>query len=208
MFQHKVLHLILPLVVQGDTANNSSGTNGFITFVIDNTSSIPIILTDVGNWVSTSHNGTTSTLWYSATNLSGTVGTLAGPTWTIAGSEVVSGVTGTGVAPVIQGMTFQIPANTRYRFALHTTGTNTYSGTGSVGNASPNNFTNGVTGAGVILYTGNYQIGGQFIGYGMTNNPRYFTGFVTFEPAITAPDNAGIDLVTSPQIPFCSGNQP
>lgn len=192
----------------GYTNNNGSGTNGYITFVIENNSGGPIKLTDVGNQTTTSHNGTTSTLWYSATNLSGLVGTLGAPDWTSVASQVVSGITTAGVNPVITGMSFIIPDGAIYRFALHTTGDNRYSGTGSVGNASPNNFTNATTGAGVVLYTGNYQIGGQFIGYGMTNKPRYFTGFVTFEPVITAPNNAGVDAITSPNPPFCAGNHP
>lgn len=164
----------------GYTGTNNSGTNGFITFVIYNNSGAPIFLTDVGNWTDNSYNNTTSTLWYSSTNLSGTVGTLGAPDWTKVADNTVSGITATSLSVnnVITGMTFLIPDNTTYRFALHTTGTNRYSGfTGNP--ASPNNFSaNGVT-----LYVGDHQISGQNVGYGMTFNPRFFTGSITFEPA-------------------------
>lgn len=185
----------------GYTGSNNSGANGYITFVVANNNGFPVKLTEVGNWVTTSHNNTTSTLWYSSSSLSGATGTLTGPTWQQAGTGTVTGVTGTGVSPVISGMTFQIPANTTYRFALHTTGTNYYSGTSS-SFPTPNNFTiNGVT-----LYTGNHQINGANVGYGVSNNPRAFTGYITFEPAFTAPDNAGIISLISP-VNFCAGNQ-
>lgn len=164
----------------GYTGTNNSGTNGYITFVITNNSGGPIFLTDVGNWTNSSYNNTVSTLWYSSTNLSGTVGTLGAPAWTKVADNTVSGITtGTlSVNNVISGMTFTIPDNTTYRFALHTTGTNRYSGfTGNP--ASPNNFSaNGVT-----LYVGDHKISGQNVGYGMTFNPRFFTGSITFEPA-------------------------
>lgn len=180
----------------GYTGTNSSGTGGFITFVVENTSATPIYLTDVGNWTSSVDNGVTYTLWYSASSLSGSPGTLATPTWTVAGTNTVSGIAGTALAvnTVISGMTFTIPAGTTYRFALATTGTNRYSGTG-VGTASPNNFSaNGVT-----LYAGDHQIAGAYIGYGATNNPRFFTGSITFVPAgpCVNPPTAGAAVASS-----------
>lgn len=189
------------LATSGYTGGTSTGSGGtkFITFAIENNSGTPIVLTDVGNWTATSHNGQTSELYYSATSLSGTVGTfptIAG--WNLVHTQTVTGITATGVNPVNTGMNFQIPNNTTYRFAILTTGTNFYSSSGA-----PNNFTAG----GVTLYTGNYQIGGQNVGYAATISPRYFTGFITFEPAITSPNNAGIKSLVSP-VAFCSGNHP
>lgn len=185
----------------GYTGGTSTGTGGtkFITFVIENNSGTPIVLTDVGNWTNTSHNGQTSELYYSATSLSGTVGTLPTATgWNLVHTQTVAGITATGVNPVNTGMNFQIPNNTAYRFAILTTGTNFYSSSGA-----PNNF----TASGVSLYTGNYQIGGQNVGFAATLSPRYFTGFITFEPAITSPDNAGIKSLISP-FALCPGNHP
>ncbi|RYD56200.1 MAG: T9SS type A sorting domain-containing protein [Sphingobacteriales bacterium] len=94
------------------------------------------------------------------------------------------------VNTVIPSMSFTVPNGAQYRFALYTTSTNYYSGTG-VGTASPNSFTN----SGVTLRTGDYQISGMYVGYGATNNPRFFTGSVTFSPAgppCTAPTVASI----------------
>jgi len=161
----------------GYNGSNSSGTNGFITFVITNTSGATIKVTEVGNWATTSHNNTTSTLWYTSTSLSGPV-TLAGPTWTSIASNTVTGVTSSGVFPVLPGLNFEIPNNATYRFAVHTSGTNNYtSGTPAI---------NSFTAAGVTMYTGNYQISGLNVGYAVSNNPRFFTGYITFEPACTA----------------------
>lgn len=134
----------------------------------------------MGNWISSTDNGVTYTLWQSSTSLSGAVGTLGGPTWTTVASSVVSGISSAtlGVNNVINGMNYLIPAGAIYRFTLHTTGTNRYSGTG-VGTASPNTFTSG----GTSLRVGDYQIAGAYVGYGATNNPRFFTGSITFTPA-------------------------
>jgi len=181
----------------GGTSTGSGGTK-FITFAVHNASGSPIKLTDVGNWTATSHNGQTSTLFYSSTSLSGTVGTLPTSGWDTVSSQTVSGITSTTVNPVNTGMNFIIPNNTTYRFAILTTGTNYYSSSGT-----PNSFTV----SGVSLYTGNYQISGSNVGYAATLSPRYFTGFITFEPAYTAPDNAGITTLISP-LNFCAGNHP
>jgi hypothetical protein len=164
----------------GYTGMNSSGSNSFITFVIDNTTGGSILLQDVANWTTTTDNGATYTLWYSATNLSGPVGTLAGPAWTTVASNTVSGITNTALSVnnVITNMNFLIPAGAVYRFTLFTTGTNRYSGTGP-GTCTPNNFSN----SGTFLRVGDHQIGGLNVGYGAVNNPRFFTGAITFIPA-------------------------
>lgn len=164
----------------GYTGTNSSGSNSFITFVIDNTTGGSILLKDVANWTTTTDNGATYTLWYSATNLSGPVGTLAGPAWTTVASNTVSGITNTALSVnnVITNMNFLIPAGAVYRFTLFTTGTNRYSGTGP-GTCTPNNFSN----SGTFLRVGDHQIGGLNVGYGAVNNPRFFTGAITFIPA-------------------------
>lgn len=164
----------------GYTGNNNSGAGSFITFVIENNTGGAILLTDVGNYTTTAHNGTTSTLYYSSTSLSGALPGNALPAagWTVVATATVSGITATGVNPVITGMSFMIPAGTTYRFALNTTGTNYYSGSG-VGTASPNTFTT----SGITMRTGDYQISGGYVGYGYSNNPRFFTGFATFMPA-------------------------
>ncbi|WP_276133545.1 T9SS type A sorting domain-containing protein [Polluticoccus soli] len=190
----------------GYTGTNSSGTNSFVTFVVENNSGGGIILTAVGNWTTTSHNNTTSTLWYSSTSLSGSPGTLGTPTWTQVASNVVSGITSTGVNPVITGMSFLIPNNAVYRFALNTTGTNYYSGSGS-SCPSPTSFTSNS----VALRVCNEQISGMNIGYGGSNSPRAFTGSITFMPACTSVASVTASNVTATAAtlswPTVSGSQ-
>lgn len=163
----------------GYSASTSAGSGGtaFITFVVENNSGGDIRLTEVGRYTTTSYNNTTSSLWYSAFSLSGSVGTLPTTGWTKIDDNTVTGITSSTVNPVNEGLTFIIPDGATYRFALQTSSTNTYSSSGS-----PNTF----TAAGVSLYCGNYQINGNNVGYGATNNPRYFVGSITFEPACDA----------------------
>lgn len=186
----------------GYTANNSSGSNSFITFVIENNSGIPIKITEVGNWATTGSNNETSELWYSSTSLSGSVN-LSNAAWTMIDNNVVTGVTSSGIFPVLPNLGFVVPDGTTYRFAVYTTGPNTYSGTSS-NIPTPNNF----TASGVTLYAGNHQIGGSNVGYGGSNNPRFFTGYVTFEPDIIGNNNAGVGELLSPSPGFCAGNFP
>lgn len=159
--------------------NNSNGSNSFITFALENNSGGAINITDAGKWVNTSNNGNTVELWYSSTSLGGAV-TLSAPVWTKVATGTVSGVTGTGVFPVLSNISFQMPAGATYRFALNISGANYY----TLGTATPNNF----TASGVTMYTGDHQFGGN-VGYGGANNPRFFTGFVTFEPAAVPCDD-------------------
>jgi hypothetical protein len=177
----------------GYNGSTSTSSNSFVTFVVANNSGGGIVLTDVGSYSSSSFNGVTATLWYSATSLSGSVGTLGSPNWTQVSSATISGITTTGVNPFITGMNFIIPNGATYRFALHVNTTSIrYSG----GSPTPNNFTAG----GVSLYTGNYQINSMNVGYVLTINPRYFTGFITFAPAgppCPAPTNANAANITS-----------
>jgi hypothetical protein len=188
----------------GYTGTNSSGNGFAITFVIANNSGADILITDMGRFGTTTHNGTTSQLWYSSTSLSGTYGTLAGPTWTMAASQTVSGITTTGVNTFNSGMSLLMPAGETWRFAAYTTGANNYSGTG-VGTCTPNTFTSP---SGVTMYVGDYQIGGAYVGYGATNNPRFFTGFLTYEVLPNGPNDAGAQEFVSPTLPVCSGTFP
>lgn len=191
-------HLLGATGYGGGTSTGTGGTK-FITFVVANNSGVPMKLTDVGTWTATSHNGSTSTLYYSSTSLSGTVGTLPTTGWNVVDVNTVSGITATTVNPVNVNMNFIIPDGAVYRFAILTTGTNYYSSS-----STPNNF----TAAGVTLYTGNHQIGGSNVGYAATLSPRYFTGFITFEPLGYGSNNASVVDLTSPKPSFCAGNYP
>lgn len=185
----------------GYNGSNNSGANSFITFAVQNNSGQDLRITEVGNWCQTIHNGTQSTLWYSSTSLGGTV-TLATPVWTQVASQSVSGVTVSGVHPVLSGLNFIVPSGATYRIAIAT-------------NASQNNYTSGTptqnnfTVAGMTLYTGNHQFGTNGnVGYASSNNPRFFTGYINFEPSVVVPDNAGISDITFPAGSFCAGNYP
>jgi PKD repeat protein len=168
----------------GYNGTNNSGTNSFITFVIENFSTSTITLDKVANWTSTTDNGLNYTLYYSTSSLSGPVTTdingFPSTGWFIAaGPQTVSGIVtpSLSVNTVMNAVNFPIITGATYRFALFTTGLNSYSGTGTApGACTPNTFSN----AGVNLKVGDYQIGGMNVGYGFTNNPRYFTGSVTY----------------------------
>jgi len=193
----------------GYTGSNGCGTGTggacYITFVVENSSGAPILLTNVGQWTSTANNGNTIDLYYSATSLGGAPGgsfnTTTPPTgWSVAASGTISGITATQVNTVLSNMTFTIPAGTTYRFAVVPSGTVSYSGTG-VGTASPNTFSSG----GVHLRTGDYQINSANVGYGGPNNPRFFTGSITFAPAGPCTDPPVPGTTTTNKSITCSG---
>jgi hypothetical protein len=170
----------------GYTGSNSCGSgaagNCYITFAVQNTSSSPIQITEVGQWTTTSNNANTVDLYSSTTSLSGTISgpfsATSPPTgWTLAASGTISGITTAGVNPVLTGLNIVVPAGATLRFAILPSGTVSYSGTG-VGTASPNTFSN----SGINLLVGDAQIGGGFVGFGGVNNPRFFTGSVSFVP--------------------------
>ena len=170
----------------GYTGVNGCGTGStgacYITFLVENTSTSPIQITEVGQWTTTTNNSNTVNLFSSTTSLAGAVSgsflATAPPTgWALTASGTVSGITATGVNPVLSNLNVVVPGGSSVRFALVLSGTVSYSGTGA-GTASPNTFSN----SGINLRVGDAQIGGGNIGYGGANNPRFFTGSVSFIP--------------------------
>ena len=175
----------------GYVGTNNDGANSFITFTVQNNSGIDIEIIEVARWSDAAYNGSTNTLWASSGSLSGPPGALANPTWSNVAQGIPTGLTGgLQVNPVITGMSFTIPQGQTWRFALHTTATNHYSG--GTSSPTPNNFTV----AGVTLTTGDFQIAGQNTGYGGAKTPRYFTGYIKFKPkaipCVGVPSNAVI----------------
>ncbi|MBZ0098684.1 MAG: hypothetical protein K8F30_06345, partial [Taibaiella sp.] len=167
------------LATSGYSSATSAGSGGtaFITFCIYNNTGGNIKMTEVGRYVTTAHNGVESTIYYSSTSLSGAVGSLPATGWTQIHKDTIAGVSASAIAKVNDNVNFTIPNGATYRFALLIGGTNYYSSSGS-----PNSFTvNNIS-----LYAGNYQISGSNVGYGATNTPRYFRGYVTFEPSCAA----------------------
>ena len=158
------------------TATTTTSAGG-VTFVITNTNAYPIKLTNVGYYVSTSDNGQLYTLYYSSTSLSGPQPTTwPAANWSLVGSATVSGVTTTGIQNIINGLTFNIPANTTYRFSL-------LKGT-IIPLYASSSTSNTFSAAGVNLHLGNYQINGLNVGYAYTITPRYWCGSITFETAV------------------------
>ncbi len=190
---------------------NSAGTPSQITFVIENSNSGGIFLTGISNWCLAADNNSIWELYYTASALSGPSTNVTIAPWTLVATSQLTSVVGTGITPInFAGLSFFIPGNTQYRFALRATGPGTvrYSGTGTA--ITPNTFSDG----GVNLLLGDFQIAGANVGLsgpgtGLTNNPRYFTGSITFEPATACTGvplggaaQSSINAVCNPTTPF------
>lgn len=179
--------------------SSGSGANYYLTFILENTNGYAIQLTNIDMYRASTSNGNTYSLFYSATSLSGSAG-LPSAAWTKIDSVVLGTVTTTAIHPAFTNMSFVIPANTVYRFAVQTSGSSlNYGGSGS----TPNSFSNG----GLTIGTGDYQINGLNVGYwGNSTNPRFWCGSVTFIPAApcTAPPTPG--MATANNLMPCMGS--
>ncbi len=176
-----------------------------VSFVIDNTNGFPILLSAISNWCTTTENNAIWQLYYTSTALSGTATDVTVAPWALVATSIATPVTAAGITPLnFPGLSFTIPANTQYRFALRNTGPGAtrYSGTGTA--IAPNTF----AGGGVNLKLGDVQIAGQPVGYGgsgtaLTLTPRYFTGSITFAPAGPCTDPPVPGTVASTANPVC-----
>lgn len=201
-----------PVGTLGYTGQNSRGfVNSMISFVLVNTNGFTMKVTDLTAYfdpgvIGGNPTGSSMTLWYSTTSLSGDPGPLTGPTWTVGATATLGAIGGAGVYPVFTGMNIQIPAGQTWRFAMQSTSGITYSG----GNSAPtvNNF----TGGGVILGVGDYQIGGLNVGYagdapaGTRFNPRFFMGCVTVDQAVCIPTASTVPVISSVPSNTCAGS--
>ncbi len=188
------------------TGSNGVTGNSAITFVIENTNSFAIQITQIDNYWQKANTGTTPSLWYSSTSLGGAP-TIASPDWTlITGPISPITVAANGYYPTFTGMSFTIPAATSYRFALQSTAGIRYSG------PTPAPTPTTLSAGGVNLNVYDFSIGAT-VGYGgafpsPTNNPRAFTGRITFVPAIactgtpTAGSVAATDTSVCPSTNF------
>ncbi|MCX6209229.1 MAG: hypothetical protein NTZ59_06890, partial [Bacteroidetes bacterium] len=184
----------------GYNGTNYIGGNTTITFVIQNNSSNDIVLTDVEDFKATNGPGFplntgSFNLWYSATSLSGDPGLISIANWTKINGETPVAVTLVpGYNTIFSNLSFIIPANTTYRFALESFTGLAYSGGLTPGLCSPSTLTKDS----VSLILGDAAIAGQSVGYaGSYPNSSYtnswFTGSITFHTAqpCIAPPNAG-----------------
>ncbi|HRD54464.1 MAG TPA: hypothetical protein PKY96_17630 [Flavobacteriales bacterium] len=182
--------------------NGVSG-NGVVTFGVENNSGADILLTDLSSYWQTASTGANTTLWASTISLGGVYFPFNAPDWTVVGTGTNLAVPAEGIQPTITGMTYLIPNGASVRFLLESDNAIRYSGTGAI---SPNSFTVG----GISLRCGDYQmVPGQNVGYGglfsnTGNNPRYFTGSLTFIPAAACAGQPAAGSISGP--PFvCSG---
>jgi subtilisin-like proprotein convertase family protein len=182
-----------------------------ISFVLVNTNGFAMKVTDLSAYfnpavIGGNPTGSSMTLWYSTTSLSGDPGTLAGPNWTVGATSTLGAIGAAGVYPVFTGMNIQIPAGQTFRFAMQSTLGITYSG----GNSAPS--VNNFTGGGVILGVGDYQIGGLNVGYagdapsGTRFNPRFFMGCVTVDQAVCIPNVSSVPVISSVPSSTCAGS--
>lgn len=192
------------------TAGNGLSGNCGITFVVENNSGGPINLTKVANFMKVASNGATMKLWYHPTSLSGaTPNVTAADGWVLIETKTNLSVSVDGVMDVFDNLLFTIPNATSYRFALESSSAISYSGASPV--PAPSTFSDG----GVTLKSGDVLINGSNIGYSITfpagtlgNNPRWFTGAITYVPAspCVAPPNAGNAITNAtlacPNTPF------
>jgi gliding motility-associated-like protein len=184
--------------------SNSLGAPSQVSFVISNTNPYAILLRGVSNWCTTAENNSVWQLYFSATSLTGTSTDVTTTPWTLVATSGLTPVSASGITPLnFPSLSFSIPANTVYRFALRNTGPgNTrYSGSAAL---SPNSF----TAAGVTLGAGDFQIAGAPVGYSgtgtsLTLTPRYFTGAITFEPAAPCTEPPVPGTVTASSNPVC-----
>lgn len=196
------------------TGTNSLVAGAQIAFVIENTNAYPILLTGIGNYATTADNNSIWRLFYTATELSGSTTNCESGAWSLVATSSATTVAASGITPLnFTGLSFLIPANTQYRFALENSGPGNirYTGTGTTcPNLSPE--LNTFSGGGVNLKNGCAQIAGQNIGWSGAgialdaNTPRYFTGSITFVPALpcVTPPTPGSATAT-PSTPVCSG---
>ncbi len=183
--------------ISTETGTGYDGGNGIaapnnsaITFVIQNTNTTAVTLSQVDAFWRTTSTGAIPKLWYTTSSISGAP-TIASPAWTLIATGTALNVTVNGYLPTLTGLSFSIPAGAQYRFAIESNNGITYSGSAAA-TPTPNTFSSN----GINLKVGNFQISAANIGYGggfpsPANNPRFFTGRVIFS-AVTPPPVAPV----------------
>jgi hypothetical protein len=170
-----------------EVGTNFTGGNGVtgssaVTFSIRNNNADAMILTGVDAFWQTANNGTNVVLWYTDVTLGGPTGGISSPNWQTIASAGPIAVPTNGYYETFTGLTFMIPGNTTYRFALQSSNGIRYSGESPV--PSPSVF----SANGIDLGVYNADFGSGVIGYGgpfptPPNQPRAFTGRIHLMPA-------------------------
>ncbi|WP_113661285.1 T9SS type A sorting domain-containing protein [Pedobacter nanyangensis] len=180
-----IIAMIIPNKVNAQTVISTNhldnNGNGLVTFNIQNTNNVPVVIRSISCHLGTSANNNVSLLYHvnpvndiAAPWDGGIVG--AGQNgWISGGSAIVNSNSGNGVVQALDGLTITIPANTTYGFAFSAS-TLQYS-TLTVG--SVNTF----SGGGVNLITGDgVSWGGVTAPATPGNYPRGFIGSITWYP--------------------------
>lgn len=190
----------------GYTGANGVAGNSCVMFVVENTNAYGIVLQTLETYKNATNPGATAnfTLWYSSVSLEG-LDTVKAPKWTqiATTSSPVSLVTGYNT--ILSGLSFVIPASTQYRFALQSDNGIAYSG-----NAAGACIPSTLSADGINLKLGDVTITTGYVGYGgaMTNpsnNPRWFTGSVTFVPNVVCAGTPIAGTATTTVASGCAG---
>lgn len=186
-----------------------------ITFAIENTNIDAVVITAIENLMP-ANTTREHELWYHPTSITGPTGAIeAANGWIqIGGPQTTTSNAVQGISLVLDNLSFSIPGNTTYRFALLKT--DNISGVQTFlywnASASPNVFVDG----GVNIYVGDSDAGtgSGNVGYAGTttpaNTPRAFTGIVHFQPAYELCESdreEAIATVTSDDAPMGDANQ-
>ncbi len=156
--------------------------NGFslVTFNFVNNNPNPVMITSIGS-ISSGAGAQTATLYYKATPINGlppAINPANGWNTVATGTFTPPGAT---VTPFLTGLTFQVPANTTYGFAIETASLAYSSLVAGAGIST-------TSGGGCSIVTGdNIGYGGAAAPASPTNTPRGFIGFVTFSNVATTP---------------------
>lgn len=190
--------------------SNNNGT-GTVTFNLQNTTTIPLVLKEIKGVLS-STSSVPVEIWYNPTPVNGTPGPITPANgWVRIDSTNVTGAgnsTTTTLQTFFSNINFQMPAGTTYGFAVYGNSQRYYTMSAAA------TFSNG----GLSILTGpNISYGGGTINTSSapTNTPRGWIGSISFDSAATCstPPTAGTTVsattsvcATAPTIIGLSGN--
>ncbi len=175
--------------------NGGNGSGG-TTFNLDVTN--PIIIQEIEAALQSSNQDIE--IWYSTTPIAGPPNITAANGWTLLQTTNITGLSA-GLTPVLSSIPLTTPlVLTPGSYAFYV-GCSSCSVVYTTWNSSnQDTFTDG----NITIYTG------QNIGYGgsvpsPTFHPRQFNGGITYIPASTAPNDAGISAIIEPTV-YCAGD--
>ncbi len=189
--------------------NNGTGTN---TFNFQNTNPYPVIITGIDGVVSNAVANTCQ-VWYKTTPLTTLPGAISNANgWFLAMSGVFTGVansTTTVTQPFITNGNFVIPGNTTYALAITAFSNASTPATAQRYYSIPASTPATVYGSGGgcnMIFSSAYSYGGGIPPAAPGNGSRGWIGRITFVPALSGYNNAGVSNLIAPQ-KFCNLTQ-